>query len=135
MQLIEYFLYICLAADFMLSYYNVKKFKDKFPDRNWTLIENNAMIRILWQSQGMFVGTLIAIVMGWVLMYFIIYYFLSERLFWTVFGIYIMIFKFHWITYKAIKNAKLKPEEIKKNNRVIRKPINKLNGRIPKIFS
>lgn len=91
--------------DMFLTYRLAQAYKNKFPDKDWTTIEANPIIRNSWRKFGLKNGSLVSCAIISLIL-FTILQFTSENWHYFFFGIYSMMCVFHYTNFKALERIK-----------------------------
>ena len=91
--------------DMFFTYRLAQAYKNKFPDRDWTTIEANPIIRYSWRKMGLISGSCISGIIISIIL-FTILQFTSENWHYFFFGIYSMMCVFHYTNFKALERIK-----------------------------
>jgi len=121
MNQITYLISICFIADIVFTYLNVVRYKKLFPNKDYTNLELNPLVKTFWKLCGLLYGGIIATLIQIFLIVIFIISFSIETLY-TLFGVYIAILLIHLDNYSLInKKIKEKNKKPKKKERKWRK--------------
>ena len=109
--MIEYFVLLGSVIDLVLTYQFLSLYKIRFPQKDYTVVETNPLvrnlIRMLGLKDGMILSGIIILVVLMVILAYIPYH-------WKYFmlGVYYMMICFHLINFLSLRRM-----EVKKNGR------------------
>ena len=103
--MIEYAILIGSIIDLILTYNYLSIYKQKFPKKDFVVIESNPLIRAYVRTYGIKNGMLISAFMILSLVMILIY-FLDENWRYFLAGIYYMMITFHLTNFLAIRRMK-----------------------------
>lgn len=110
MQIINYLLIALFILDNFFTYKNAIKYKKKFPEKDYTKIEINSLVRFFWKKLGLKLGGIISISIQLIILILIIS-FVEVNFLYILLGMYLMVILIH------IDNSNLLKEEGKKENK------------------
>jgi len=96
---------IAFTLDMYLTYCYAQEYKKRFPDRDWTIVEANPIIRNSWRKMGMDNGSLFSFFIICIILFTIIKL-ISENWHYFLFGIYFMMCVFHYTNFNALRRLK-----------------------------
>jgi len=116
MQIISYLLIILFILDNFFTYKNAIKYKKKFPEKDYTKIEINPLVRFMWKKLGLKLGGIISIPIQLIIMILLIS-FVEVNFLYILLGMYLMVILIH------IDNSNLLNEEKSENKKIWTIPI------------
>ena len=103
--------------DLILTYNYLKIYKEKFPKKDYAVIEANPLVRAFIKSKGLKEGMVYS---GMIILFVLagLLYVLPTAWKYFLLGVYYMMVTFHWSNFIALKYMKggLKNGKTKKNN-------------------
>jgi len=118
MNNIVYIIIGMFVLDLILTYINANKYKKLFPEKDYTNIELNPIVKGLWKNFGLIKGGIVATIIQILILLFVINY-LGYTFLLILLGIYLTIILIHIDNFslinEKIREKKNKPKKKEKN--------------------
>jgi len=103
----EQIVLLLFMCDMFFTHNYLEIYRDKFPTKDWTLVEANPLIRNLVKNVGLNQGIVLS---GLIIFVFllILLWIGGEKSTYFLMGLYFMVDVYHFVQLRAIENIKLK---------------------------
>lgn len=98
----RYYLLLLFVCDLTFTYFIAKKYKMLFPDKDYTAIELNPLVKYCWKHFGLKQGTIICGVLFCIILIALLQ-FLSDSGVVFALGVYTVIFVLHIHSWRLLK--------------------------------
>ena len=100
-------IYIIFAfiLDMYLTYCYAGYYKNRNPDKDWTIVESNPIIRNFWKRFGLEIGSLLSFFVILIILSIIIEMVSSQWLYFIA-GVYSMMVVYHFVNFNALRRIK-----------------------------
>lgn len=120
MNPIAYFILGMFCIDIFFTYFNVMRYRDLFPKKDYTNMELNPLVKYLWKTLGLFYGGIIATIVQIFIIFMVVTFFNSDLLL-ILFGIYLVVVVIHIDNFVLIREKKrIRERRPKKRTKVWR---------------